>query len=82
MPKTIFDKYSKPAPNYLAEYLRACKKAKHMTSDMIAERTKEHPVTVRVKLNQPADKWTIGDLKQYCGILGADVSEALRLVTI
>lgn len=83
MPKTILDKYRRqppaPRPNYLAEYLRSCRKASKLTSDMIAEHTREYPSTVRRKMVQEPEKWQIGDLKRYCEILGASYPEALRL---
>ena len=83
MPKTVFDKYRPqppvPKPNYLAEYLRSCRKASKLTSDMIAEQTREYPSTVRRKMTQEPEKWQLGDLKRYCEILGASYKEALRL---
>lgn len=56
MPKTIFDKYAaKPVPeiklNFLAEYLRAARKASGKNSEVLGDELAEYPSTVRRKLN-------------------------------
>lgn len=79
MPRTVFDKYAKPRPNYLAEYLRVCRKAKGLTYEGVGRLTNESLPTVYRKLTQYPEKWKVGDLKLYCSVVGAEYPEALRL---
>lgn len=84
MPRTkLTEKYSKPKvppPNYLSEMLKRYKKAKRINDAEIAARVKTSRNTVNAYINQPPEKWNIGDLKRYCDVLGAPIDEALKAV--
>ena len=67
----------KPKPNYLAASLREYKRLAGMTSADIAAELGCTPDNVRGQIAKPADRWTIGQLRRYCEILGAPLAEVL-----
>lgn len=81
MPRThLTDKYCKPKVpprNELSELLKHYKNASGMTGDEMARKLGTSRPTVSHKLNQSADAWNIGDLRNYCDLLGVPFADAL-----
>lgn len=80
MPKVTYIK-PKRKVNYLAAVLREYKRAAGLTSAQIADMMECTPEHVRSLLGKPADNWRIGKLKEFCGVIGCPISEALEAAT-
>lgn len=84
MPRThLTEKFCKPKvppPNYLSELLKRYKKASRLTDEEIAEQMGTSRKTVNTYLNQKPENWNIGDLKQYCTLLGIPFETAAEAV--
>lgn len=70
---------AKPKPyNALAAVLRGYKLASGLTSEQIGKKLGVTPEYVRAQIGKPADRWNIGQLKEYCAVIGCPVSEAME----
>ena len=70
---------AKPKPyNALAATLRGYKLAAGLTSEQIGRQLGVTPEYVRRQLGKPADAWNIGQLKEYCAVIGCPVQAALE----
>ncbi len=78
MPKVTWRSKPKPKVNYLAAVLREYKRAAGLTSEKIADLLNVSPEHVRYMIGKPADKWNIGQLKEYCDVIGCPYAEALE----
>ena len=77
MPKVTWMKPPRKV-NRLAAVLREYKRVSGLTSAQIGDALDYTPEYVRQLLGKPADKWNIGKLKEFCGVIGCPVSEALE----
>ena len=78
MPKVTWISRPRKPVNYLAAVLREYKRAAGLTSAQIADMMECTPEHVRALLGKPADNWRIGQLKQFCDVIGCPYSEAFE----
>ena len=64
--------------NYLHELFRAYMKHNGETSTTLSKKLFVAPESVRRRINLPAEKWTIGELKKYCDVMGIPYTEAFN----
>lgn len=77
MPKV---KYCLPQPkvNYLAQVFRDYRRERCLTSVDIAEAVGTTPENARRNMNKPSKTWTVGQLMQYCDVIGIPYSVAFE----
>ena len=76
MPKVTWVRKTPPKVNHLAALFRAYRKASGMTSAMIAAKIGCTADNARRNMNKPGKDWTVGQLCQYCDVLGIPYEEA------
>ena len=72
MPKT---RWSKPKRDTLLELVLGRKSAMHLSEESLAEKLGLSRTTLRKRLNEGSDSWSLGELKSFCRVLDISADE-------